>query len=442
MYCGDETAAFVGDCGFSTCRFGYGGEDSPKQVLPSYTSSDYSHIPSPNTAPSHDTIPIFTQPSNPLTTSSSSFLDTPTGLISDFAGYELAWEKAFSTLRVRDAHKQNLSMDIKCPHPILAIDSGHVSLDSKKQREKMVEFFFEKMDAPAVFLAPSSTLQSFSMGRQTGLVFDMGAAGCRSTPLVDGLVINNAQRRNGLGGSWLENIQLELLKKMGIKEVKPRYELKRTWNGEKKKGFHQFALSELMYEMKTGWHVRVSPFDSEMDEGVEDEDTEKTIHQLPDGTKINLNKTQAGKDLCFLPDLLFSDHPLKDVNIPEPSIRPGILANSFPHTLVTESIQKMIHSSLTAVDPDLRKELCGNILLCGSHSLFPGMEQRLSKEMSELIPSSYKVRVVAPKSSVERKFAGWIGGSVLTSLGSFQQLWLSRVEYEEYGVSLGCERFP
>ena len=30
MYCGDETGAFVGDCGLTSCRFGFGGEDCPK----------------------------------------------------------------------------------------------------------------------------------------------------------------------------------------------------------------------------------------------------------------------------------------------------------------------------------------------------------------------------------------------------------------------------
>ena len=35
MYCGDETGAFVGDIGSHTARFGYGGEDCPKVVVPS-----------------------------------------------------------------------------------------------------------------------------------------------------------------------------------------------------------------------------------------------------------------------------------------------------------------------------------------------------------------------------------------------------------------------
>jgi len=91
---------------------------------------------------------------------------------------------------------------------------------------------------------------------------------------------------------------------------------------------------------------------------------------------------------------------------------------------------------------DARKELCGNILLCGSHSMFPSLDKRLSLEISELVSNNFKCRVIAPRNSMERRFASWIGGSVLTSLGSFQQLWLSKTEYEEYGATLACQRFP
>ena len=80
--------------------------------------------------------------------------------------------------------------------------------------------------------------------------------------------------------------------------------------------------------------------------------------------------------------------------------------------------------------------------MTGSHSLYNNLDKRLSVELSNLCSSSYKVRVIASKNSIERKFASWIGSSVLTSLGSFQQLWLGKTEYEEYGVLLSCNRFP
>jgi actin-related protein len=42
MYCGDETGSFIGEIGSHACRFGYGGEDNPKMVTPSYVVSSSS----------------------------------------------------------------------------------------------------------------------------------------------------------------------------------------------------------------------------------------------------------------------------------------------------------------------------------------------------------------------------------------------------------------
>lgn len=107
----------------------------------------------------------------------------------------------------------------------------------------------------------------------------------------------------------------------------------------------------------------------------------------------------------------------------------------------TLPLHKLCHEAICQVDIDLRKELCGNIILCGSTSLFSGFEQRLSAEMANICPSAYRCKVIAAK-PIERRFASWIGASVLTSLGSFQQMWLSKTEYEEYGVTLASKRFP
>ena len=42
---------------------------------------------------------------------------------------------------------------------------------------------------------------------------------------------------------------------------------------------------------------------------------------------------------------------------------------------------------------------------------------------------------------VERQHAAWIGGSILGICGSFQQLWLTRAEYEELGAHRAAQRF-
>ena len=65
--------------------------------------------------------------------------------------------------------------------------------------------------------------------------------------------------------------------------------------------------------------------------------------------------------------------------------------------------------------------------------MFPGIVERLTKELVGLVPSAMKVRVVAPP---ERKYSVWIGGSILSSLTTFQSMWVTKDEYEESGPSI------
>ncbi len=65
--------------------------------------------------------------------------------------------------------------------------------------------------------------------------------------------------------------------------------------------------------------------------------------------------------------------------------------------------------------------------------MFPGIADRMQKEITSLAPSAMKVRIVAPP---ERKYAVWIGGSILSSLSTFQTMWISKQEYDESGPSI------
>jgi len=65
--------------------------------------------------------------------------------------------------------------------------------------------------------------------------------------------------------------------------------------------------------------------------------------------------------------------------------------------------------------------------------MFPGIDIRLTKEMSNLAPSSIKVKIIA---APERKYSVWIGGSILSSLSSFQEMWISKDEYDESGPGI------
>lgn len=116
--------------------------------------------------------------------------------------------------------------------------------------------------------------------------------------------------------------------------------------------------------------------------------------------------------------------------------------NTTSDNMTTLPLHQLVQHSLSQIlDADIRKELTSNIILTGSSSLFPGMDKRLSSELSRILPGMYKNKVICSKNNVENRFSAWIGGSILSSLGSFQQVWLSRKEYEEVGSVLGLQKF-
>jgi len=71
--------------------------------------------------------------------------------------------------------------------------------------------------------------------------------------------------------------------------------------------------------------------------------------------------------------------------------------------------------------------------MSGGTTMYPGIAERLSKELTNMAPSAMKIKVIAP---AERKFLVWIGGSILSSLSTFQTSWITKQEYQETGSTI------
>ncbi len=84
-------------------------------------------------------------------------------------------------------------------------------------------------------------------------------------------------------------------------------------------------------------------------------------------------------------------------------------------------------------DIDIRKDFYANIVLSGGTTMYSGIADRMKKEMTSLASSTMKIEIIAPP---ERKYSAWIGGSALASLSTFQQMWISKQEYQESGPSI------
>lgn len=108
---------------------------------------------------------------------------------------------------------------------------------------------------------------------------------------------------------------------------------------------------------------------------------------------------------------------------------------SHPKPSGEQSIVSIIAKALAAVDVDIRPVLLNNIVLTGAGSMMERLADRLTSDVQAMYPNP-KVRVLANSNSVERKYAAWIGGSVLGSLGTFHQMWVSKEEYKEHGPQI------
>ena len=96
-------------------------------------------------------------------------------------------------------------------------------------------------------------------------------------------------------------------------------------------------------------------------------------------------------------------------------------------------IHKTTYNSFMKCDVDIRMDLYANTVLSGGTTMFPGIADRMHKEISALAPPAMKIKIVAPP---ERKYSVWIGGSILASLSTFQQMWISKQAYDESGPSI------
>ncbi|EFO82761.1 hypothetical protein CRE_00822 [Caenorhabditis remanei] len=130
---------------------------------------------------------------------------------------------------------------------------------------------------------------------------------------------------------------------------------------------------------------------------------------------------------CELPDGQLITIGNERFRCPEALFQPSFLGKE------DLGIHETCVNSIKACDIDIRRELYANIVLSGGTTMFKNIENRIEKEVKSLVPSSTKLKVIA---AAERKYSVWCGGSILSSLTSFDSMWISREEYEETGPSI------
>jgi actin-related protein len=112
----------------------------------------------------------------------------------------------------------------------------------------------------------------------------------------------------------------------------------------------------------------------------------------------------------------------------------GVQARSIPQIAV---------AALRRADVDVQRDVFANVVVTGGSSMLPGFSERLTHELRDACaPQTFKLKMIAAGFAAERRFSVWIGGSILASLGTFQQLWISKQEYDEAGSQVVRQKCP
>jgi len=372
-----EVQALVIDNGSGMVKAGFSGDDAPRAIFPSIVGRPKHQASMVGMGNKDVYVGDEAQSKRGILK-----LEYPIahGIVTNWEDMEKIWHHTFyNELRVTPSD-----------HGVLLTEAP---LNPKANREKMGEIMFETFDVPKVYVAIQAVLSLYATGRTTGIVVDSGDGVTHTVPVYEGYSLPHAIMRLDVAGRDLTGWMIKLLSEGGY-------------------SFVTTAEQEIARDIKEKLTYVAMDFDKEKAEadssGTDaDGETLDKNYEMPDGKVITIG---SARFRC--PEALFT---------------PKLLGKEMG------GIAVLTFNSIEKCDVDIRTDLRGNIIMSGGSTMYPNIEKRLKKDLLGMVPAGQTIEIIAQP---ERKYAVWLGGSILSSLATFETMWVTKLMWQETGASV------
>lgn len=354
-----ESRTIVIDNGSMTCKAGFAGEQIPKYIINSFVGKDIK------------TNEIYIG-NDAYLKADHLILNYPIDhqIITNWEDMERIWSYIFHNEFKVDPSN----------HSVLLTDDP---LNTKENREKMIQIMFETFNVSSFYVAKRPVLSLYSSGRLNGIVINSGDSTSSVTPIIGGYYVNNTAIQSNIAGKSVTTRLQQLLNERGHK-------------------FESFSEFEIVRAIKEKVCYISSDFENENNK------SEKLLdYSIPNGISIKI-----GKEIFQCAEVLFN-----------PQI------NGFNSRGIIDIFNESIHKC----DAKYHNDLYSNIVISGGTTKLNNFYERIEQEIKAHAPTAEKINIIKPH---KRQFSAWIGGSTLASLPTFKDMMVQRQEYKESGAGI------